>query len=75
MLLPTPRVSASEGRMSSASPYGDAPGHVCLAVIGAAPCTRTIETGEGDRALNMDLFARQLLKLFDEVLHAPDAPL
>jgi len=59
----------------SASPYGDAPGHVCLAVIGAAPCTRTIETGEGDRALNMDLFARQLLKLFDEVLHAPDAPL
>ncbi|MDM0020976.1 CinA family protein [Variovorax saccharolyticus] len=57
----------------SASPYGDVPGRVCVAVIGAEACTRTVETGEGDRALNMDLFARQLLKLFDEVLHAPDA--
>ncbi|MGO4391174.1 CinA family protein [Variovorax sp. M-6] len=58
----------------SGSPYGDAPGHVCVAVAGAATQTRTIETGEGDRALNMDLFARQLLSLFDEVLQATDAP-
>lgn len=58
----------------SGSPYGDAPGHVCVAVAGTATRTKTIETGEGDRALNMDLFARQLLALFDEVLQAPDAP-
>lgn len=58
----------------SGSPYGDAPGHVCVAVAGALTRMQTIETGEGERALNMDLFARQLLALFDEVLQAPDAP-
>lgn len=58
----------------SGSPYGDAPGHVCIAVAGAVTQTRTIETGDGNRALNMDLFARQLLSLFDEVLQAPGAP-
>lgn len=58
----------------SGSPYGDAPGHVCVAVAGDVTRTKTIETGEGDRVLNMDLFARQLLALFDEVLQAPDAP-
>ncbi len=56
----------------SASPYGDAPGHVCLAVAGAAATeTRTIATGEADRALNMALFARRLLALFDQVLQRP----
>ena len=55
----------------SASPYGDAPGHVCLAVAGAATSTRTVATGEAERALNMDLFARHLLALFDAVLNTP----
>jgi nicotinamide-nucleotide amidase len=50
------------------SPYGDAPGHVCIAVTGPISRTRTIETGLSDRPANMDLFARQLLSLFDEVL-------
>ena len=50
------------------SPYGDAPGHVCVAVVGATTRSRTVETGDTDRAANMDVFARQLLRLFDEVL-------
>jgi nicotinamide-nucleotide amidase len=56
----------------SGSPYGDAPGHVCVAVVGAAPANhaaRTLETAQTDRPLNMDLFARHLLVLFDEMLH------
>ena len=53
----------------SVSPYGDAPGHVCIAVTGPISRTSTIETGLSDRPTNMDLFARQLLSLFDEVMH------
>jgi PncC family amidohydrolase len=48
--------------------YGDAAGHACLAVAGPAGSVRTIETGDANRAGNMDVFARQLLVLFDEVL-------
>jgi PncC family amidohydrolase len=54
----------------SGSRYGDAPGHVCVAVAGAAASIRTIATGSADRARNMDLFARHLLQLFDEILQA-----
>lgn len=59
----------------SGSPYGDAPGHVCVAVAGAGEVTvsRTIETGDTDRPANMEVFARQLLRLFDETLQAADA--
>lgn len=53
--------------------YGDAPGHVCLAIVGAATASRTIENGETDRPKNMDMFARQLLALFEETL-AAEAP-
>lgn len=52
------------------SHYGDAPGHVCVAVVGTAATSRTIETGGDDRSKNMDIFARQLLLLFDETLKA-----
>ncbi|RZI94716.1 MAG: CinA family protein [Variovorax sp.] len=55
------------------SPYGDAPGHVCLAVAGAVSATRTIENGTTDRPANMELFARQLLQLFDEILQSKPA--
>jgi PncC family amidohydrolase len=58
----------------SGSPYGDAPGHVCVAVAGAITASRTIETGDADRAANMDVFARQLLLLFDETLRAQAEP-
>lgn len=57
----------------SGSPYGDPPGRVCLAVVGgpgSASESRTVETGGNDRAANMDLFARHLLALFEQVLRA-----
>ncbi|RYF78444.1 MAG: CinA family protein [Comamonadaceae bacterium] len=64
----------------SGSPYGDAAGHVCVAVAGtpdsdapgsdAAVHSRTLATGLSDRPANMDLFARELLRQFDEVLQA-----
>ncbi|MDQ0591554.1 CinA family protein [Variovorax paradoxus] len=54
----------------SGSPYGDAPGHVCVAIAGAAAASRTIETADPDRVSNMDVFARQLLLLFHETLRA-----
>lgn len=59
----------------SPSPYGDAPGHVCTAVAGLDMTrTGTIETGQPDRAANMEVFARELLWLFDRVLAEVDAP-
>ncbi len=61
-------LSESGAAGPSGSPYGDLPGHVCIAVVGPHSRTRTIETGLSDRPVNMDLFARQLLKLFHETL-------
>jgi len=59
----------------SGSPYGDAAGHVCIAVAGALTSSRTVETGLSDRPLNMQRFARELLTLFDEMLIAqPPVP-
>lgn len=56
----------------SGSPYGDAAGHVCIAVVGATIThSRTVETGLTDRPVNMDLFARQLLTLFEQALQTP----
>ncbi|RYY65175.1 MAG: damage-inducible protein, partial [Comamonadaceae bacterium] len=55
----------------SGSPYGDAPGHVCLAVVGTGVADAcTVETGAADRAANMDLFARHLLARFEAALAA-----
>jgi len=45
------------------NPYGDAAGHSCLAASGPAEMARTLETGETDRAANMDAFARAALEL------------
>ena len=42
------------------SPYGDAVGEVCMA--SDALHSRTQATGLSERALNMDLFARDLLR-------------
>lgn len=63
-------MSESGAAGPSGSPYGDAPGHVCIAVVGATTRSRTIDTGSGDRVANMDLFARHLLVLFEEALLA-----
>jgi nicotinamide-nucleotide amidase len=63
-------ISESGAAGPSGSPYGDAPGHVCTAVVGTTSLGRTIETGSDDRAANMDVFARHLLALFEEALLA-----
>ncbi len=64
-------LSESGASGPTGSRYGDLPGHVCVAVVGPNSKTRTIETGLTDRGVNMDLFARHLLSLFDEALHGP----
>lgn len=45
------------------NPYGDPPGHTCVAVIGpgGTRLSRTLETGLTDRPENMRLFAREAL--------------
>jgi PncC family amidohydrolase len=52
----------------SGNRYGDAPGHVCLAVAGPVSMSRTIETGHGDREANMRAFALGALTLLEEAL-------
>ena len=63
-------LSESGASGPTGSSYGDLPGHVSMAVVGPNSMSRTIETGLTDRSANMDLFARHLLTLFDEALHA-----
>ena len=43
--------------------YGDAAGHSCMAVAGAATKVITLETGISDRAGNMQTFAKTALEL------------
>ena len=43
--------------------YGDAAGHSCMAVAGAATTVITLETGSNDRQANMHEFARTALNL------------
>ena len=50
--------------------YGDAAGHSCIAVAGAAERAITIETGSGDRVANMHAFTAAALDLLAEVLAA-----
>jgi PncC family amidohydrolase len=50
------------------NPYGDAAGHSCLAVSGPAEMAFTLETGSGDRAANMEAFARAALELLQQAL-------
>ena len=48
--------------------YGDAPGHSCIAVVGATERVTTIETRQSDRIPNMRAFAAAALKLLAETL-------
>jgi PncC family amidohydrolase len=53
------------------NPYGDAPGHCCLAIsgmAGAAEAAITLETGSADRAANMRAFALAGLELLQRHL-------
>jgi PncC family amidohydrolase len=43
--------------------YGDAAGHSCMAVAGAATAVITLETGKSDRQSNMHEFAKTALEL------------
>jgi PncC family amidohydrolase len=48
--------------------YGDAAGHVCLAVSGPTRASRVLETGSSDRLANMAAFANAALELLEEAL-------
>ena len=50
--------------------YGDAAGHSCIAVAGAAERAITLETGSGDRVANMHAFTAAALDLLAEALAA-----
>ncbi|MGA0607340.1 CinA family protein [Phenylobacterium sp. VNQ135] len=50
--------------------YGDAPGHTCVAVAGPVEAVVTIETGESDRAANMQAFAAAALELLKRAVNA-----
>ena len=55
----------------SGNRYGDAAGHACIAVVGAAEnesASVTIETGDSDRVANMTAFAERALELLIERL-------
>lgn len=52
----------------SGNRYGDAPGHACVAVAGAAEKSVTLESGHADRQKNMRMFARGALMLLLENL-------
>ena len=48
------------------NPYGDAPGHTCIAISGPAEAVMTIETGSDDRSANMRAFAAAALRLLQK---------
>ena len=52
----------------SGNPYGDAAGHTCLALSGPSETTFTLETGQSDRAANMDAFTLAALRLLSAAL-------
>lgn len=54
----------------SGNAYGDAAGHCCLAVSGPVDLSLVIETGLGDRAVNMTTFRDTALKLLLDALRA-----
>jgi PncC family amidohydrolase len=47
----------------SGNPYGDMPGHSCIALAGPVERVITLETGKSDRVENMRDFARAALEL------------
>lgn len=50
--------------------YGDAAGHTCIAIAGPVERVLTLETGHGDRVVNMRAFALKALETFNETLDA-----
>ncbi len=54
--------------------YGDAPGHVCLAVAGPLERAITVATGIADREANMWRFAAAALELLEAAVRETAAP-
>ena len=52
------------------NPYGDAPGHTCVAIAGPVEAVLTIETGSDDRSANMRAFAAGALELLRRAVAA-----
>ena len=52
------------------NPYGDAPGHTCVAIAGPVEAVLTIETGSDDRSANMRAFAAAALDLLRRAVAA-----
>src|SRR5580692_925728 len=52
----------------SGNAYGDAAGHTCVAVAGPVEMAFTLETASGDRAANMEAFAKAALELLQSAL-------
>ena len=48
--------------------YGDAAGHTCIAVSGPVDMTVTLETGQSDRALNMQAFTLAALEMLKRAM-------
>ena len=54
--------------------YGDAPGHCCMAVVGKeVSVSTTLETGNDQRASNMQAFAAAALAFLAQTLETPEA--
>ena len=56
-------VSETGAAGPTGNPYGDAAGHTCVAVSGPMEMAVTLETGDPDRAANMQAFAKAALEL------------
>jgi PncC family amidohydrolase len=50
------------------NPYGDAPGHTCVAISGPVEMAVTVETERDDRAFNMTAFAAAALRLLNRAM-------
>src|SRR5258706_7589701 len=63
-------VSETGAAGPTGNPYGDAAGHSCVAVSGPVEMAFTLETGDADRAANMEAFARAALELLSTAMGA-----
>lgn len=61
-------VSETGAAGPTGNPYGDAPGHTCVAISGPVEAVVTVETGEADRSANMRAFAAAALELLKRAL-------
>jgi|GEM_PF-111732 nicotinamide-nucleotide amidase len=69
LLKTTWGISETGASGPTGNPYGDAPGHTCVAVVGpTTEAASTLETALTDRETNMQLFAEHCLQNFEDIL-------